>query len=114
MRLDMSDFAERQIYRTKSMIERWNGADAELRELTVSIKTLTLLLYKANAEGNLVISCFDPHEIRAPIRWKNCAIEVTFRTNEQLNEVEYIVSDRNSGAEIVCGAFEVRENVKLW
>lgn len=107
----MTDYFEKTIKSLASFLLRWNGAIAQLHELTVSHKCLRLLLTKPDAQGNLVIACLDPLRIAAPISWEACSISVTTTGIE--GEVCFRIIDEKANVEILCGGLEVKENVKF-
>ena len=95
-----------------TFLARWRGASALMWQLTISHKTLDIVLSREGHDGNLMISCLDPSRIQGPIRWKNADIAILpFQSTD--GEDGYLVIDHNAGLEIPCGAISVRENVKL-
>lgn len=105
----MSTYIEDQIRRTRKMVERWHGASAELWELTTSHKSLRVVFSRNHDYAtNLMISCLEPDLIRAPVRWENSEVHLRERDGKVL------LIDIDADVEVVCGAFEVRENTKLW
>jgi len=86
---------------------------AEMWELTISLKTLAVLIRSEGKPGNLLIACIDPIMIRGPVRWMNCDLRVTTTTLPGGQETGFLVADDLAGVEIICGALEVKENVKL-
>lgn len=107
----MTDYFEKIIKSLTSFLLRWNGGVAQLLELTVSHKSLRLLLTKPDTQGNLLIACLDPIRIAAPISWNACSISVTTTVVE--GEVCFRIIDEKANVEILCGGLEVKENVKL-
>ena len=84
---------------------------AEMWELTTSLKTLRVLIRREDKPGNLLISCIGPVTIKGPVRWNNCDLRVT--TLPGSRDARFLVADDSAGVEIICGALEVAENVKL-
>lgn len=107
----MTDYSEKTIKSLTSFLFRWNGGFAQLLELTVSHKSLRLLLTKPDAQGNLLIVCLDPMRISASISWNACSVSVA--TTVIQGEVCFRIIDENADVEILCGGVEVKENVKL-
>ena len=97
----------------RTFLARWNGGDAELRELTISVRRLRVVIRRHDRSGNLLISCLDPASIKAPIQWSNCNLSVTTVSLPNSDELGFRVLDDNEGVEIVCGGLEISENVKL-
>ena len=87
-----------------TLLDRWQGADAQLRELTESHRTLRLLLQFPNRSGYLLISCIDPLHIEAPITWSNAHISITVDDGDG-----YFVEDTLARVRIRTGGVEVRE-----
>lgn len=87
---------------------------AEMWELTISHKTLRVLIRCEDKPGNLFIACIEPVMIKGPVRWNNCDLRVTTTTLPGGQETGFLVADDLAGVEIICGALEVKENVKLW
>lgn len=110
----MSDlYSEKNLKSARTFLSRWKGADAELWELTISHKSLRILIRRHAIEGNLLISCLDPIAIQGPVRWEDCDIQIASKVLPGGQEPGYFVSDRTAKLEIICGEIEVRENVKL-
>lgn len=87
---------------------------AEMWELTTSLKTIDVLIRREDKPGNLLISCIDPVMIRGPLRWMNCDLRVTRTTLPGRGDARFLVADDSADLEIICGALEVEENVKLY
>jgi hypothetical protein len=107
-----SPFSEKIIKSSRTFLSRWNGGLAEMWELTISHKTLRVLIRREDKPGNLLISCIDPVMIRGQVRWVNCDLRVT--TLPGSRDARFLVADDSAGLEITCGALEMEENVKLW
>ena len=86
--------------------------NAQMLELTISIKHLTILLEEPSREGNLLIACIDPQWISGPMRWTNSNIEVVAHENPG-DDLCFRVVDVGSGLKVVCGSVELKEHVKL-
>jgi hypothetical protein len=95
-----------------TFLSRWKGAKAEFRELTSSHKTLRILLTREDEAGNLMIACLDPLRIQGPVRWENSDIAVSRAFLPEDGTDGFLVSDAHAGVQILCGAIEVKENVK--
>jgi hypothetical protein len=107
-------YFEKIIKSSRTFLSRWNGSLAEMWELTTSLKTLRVLIRREDKPGNLLISCGDPVTIRGPVKWNNCDLRVTMTTLPGDQETGFLVADDSAGVEIICGALEVAENVKLY
>src|SRR6185436_19837038 len=59
-----------------TLLKRWQGADAQLREMTWSHRTLRLVLQLPDRGGFLSIACIDPLHIQAPVSWSGADIEI--------------------------------------
>jgi hypothetical protein len=112
-------YFEEIIKSSRAFLSRWNGACIEMWSLTPSLKTLRILIRRMDPPGiplpgNLLISCLAPVMIKGPVRWKNCDLRVTTTTLSDGKETGFLVADDSAGLEIICGALEMEENVKLW
>jgi hypothetical protein len=87
-----------------TLLGRWQGADAQLKELTQSHRTLRIFLQAPNRGGFLVIACIDPQHIDAPVSWSSAHIEITMD-----EEDGFVVADARAGVEIRTGGVEVKE-----
>lgn len=87
-----------------TLLARWQGADAQLKELTSSHRTLRLFLQSPNRNGFLLVSCIDPLHIEAPVSWTNARLEVV--TDDQDG---FLVFDAGAGVRIQTGSVEVKE-----
>jgi hypothetical protein len=105
-------YVEKIIKSSRTFLSRWNGGMAEMWELTISHKTLDVLIRREDKPGNLLIACIDPVMIKGPVRWKNCDLRVTPILPGSL-DARFLVADDSASVEIICGALEVAENVKL-
>jgi hypothetical protein len=106
-------YSEKVIKSSRTFLSRWNGGMAEMWELTISHKTFVVLIRREDKPGNLLIACVEPVMIRGPVRWVNCDLRVTRTTLPGGQETGFLVADDSAGVEIICGALEVKENVKL-
>ena len=101
---------EKTLKSAATFLSRWVDADALMWELTVSIKSLRIVLTEQGRSGNLVIACLDPAWISGPVRWRRARIEVT--DDAQLGG--FLVRDTAAGLDVRCGSVEIFENRKLW
>jgi hypothetical protein len=112
-------YFEEIIKSSRAFLSRWNGSWADMWSLTPSLKTLRILIRREDRPGvllpgNLLISCIDPVTIKGPVRWNKCDLRVTTTTLPGSQETGFLVADDSAGLEIICGALEVEENVKLY
>jgi hypothetical protein len=87
-----------------TLLGRWRGARARMRELTASHQMLTVRLERPGSSGNLHISC-SPIHIRSPVTWSNCDIDVALT-----DEGQWIIKVAAAGVEILAEHVEVKEN----
>ena len=106
----MSNFKHERIKGSLTLLDRWHGHPARLREITSSHATLTFLVFIDGATmltHNLVIYCQGPVELRCPMELR----ENQF-TLEIANDLFALVDPKNDVL-ITCENVEVKENVKL-
>jgi hypothetical protein len=106
-------YFEKILKSSATFLGRWQGSRAEMRELTVSHKSLRLVLTRDDQPGNLVLSCLDPSWIQGPIRWSDAKISVTGATMPDTGEAGFLVTDNLANMKILCPSMEIRENVSL-
>ncbi len=68
---------ERLLARFGTFMAHWDGAHALLHQLTVSIKSLTVVLTRPGQDGNLVISCLGSVRIEASVAWASAHLTLT-------------------------------------
>lgn len=100
-------YVESTVKRCTTMLGRWKGATAVLHELTVSHKTLKIVLRMADRPGHLLLACIDPATIRAPVQWMNSDLSVVWRGSN------FDVIDSNGAVEITDCTVEVHESVTI-
>ncbi|ANH67152.1 hypothetical protein ABE85_05430 [Mitsuaria sp. 7] len=87
-----------------ALLKRWQGADALLREMTWSHRTLRLVLQSPDRGGFLSIACIDPLYIQAPVSWSGADIEIA------VDDVDgFLLVDAQAGVRIQTGNVEVKE-----
>ena len=97
-----------------TFLGRWKDASAAMWELTVSHKSLRLLLTRGGGiGGNLLLSCLDPIKLRGPVRWEHSDLSVSRVPLPGGQDEGVLVIDHDADVEILCGGVEVKENVKL-
>ena len=74
---------------------------------------LRILLQRGPSDGNLLVACLGPERITGPVHWNNSRLEL--RVHDALVDGHrgFRLVDTAAGLEIVCGAVEIAENVKL-
>jgi hypothetical protein len=97
-----------------TFLERWKGANAVMWDLTVSIKTLRIVLTRAEQKGNLLLACLDPLRISGPVRWEHATLVVLRVRLPENSDDGFLLRDEKAGVEVLCGGLEVKENVKLY
>ena len=108
----LDEYYSRVLKSAATFCARWVGARAELREVTTSHKTATILLTKESSAQNLLVSCIDPIRIEAPVRWENATLSVV-RAELSNQDAGFLITDPNGPLSIRCGSVEFAENVKL-
>ena len=106
------DYIIRKISRNAKFLDRWRGARAQLRELTAHHPSLSIVLTRDDTDGNLLIACLEPEEIRSPVVWKNANIGMEPAILPS-GEVGVKITDAEQNVMIIAVGFEVAENVKL-
>ncbi len=74
-----SDYLARTRQSATTFLTRWQGVEATIRELTVSLHVLLIVLYRAPAEltsKNLCIYVPDPLWMMGPFAWSDAALTV--------------------------------------
>ena len=102
-------YREKILKSCTTFLSRWIDADALMLELTVSIKTLKIVLTVEGRSGNLIVFCGDPDWISGPVRWPGAHIEVI---DDGRPGGGFVVRDQAVGFEVRCGTVEIKENVK--
>jgi hypothetical protein len=102
---------EKTLKSARTFFARWRDARARMRELTVSHRTLSILLTRDGEPGNLLIACLDPTFMRGPLDWSDAHIEIEHLDTPQ--SPGFRVFDRNAGMEVLGCQVGVYENVKL-
>jgi hypothetical protein len=109
------EYFQKVVKSCATFLKRWSGANVVMWELTASHKSLTLVLTRDEGlDENLVLSCLDPMRLRGPIRWGDSDLSVSQVRLPDGRDQGFIVVDPKADVEIVCGAVEVKENVKLY
>jgi len=108
-----NDYFAKTIKAAQTFFARWNGATAELWELRPYHRSLRVLVRRPNEEGNLLIACLEPFWVRGPISWFDCRLSVSTTTLPGGHELGFRVADDTANVEIITGAIEIKENVKL-
>src|SRR5262245_37948711 len=96
-------YFEKTLKTCATFLSRWKGARALLRELTVSHKTLRIVLSRGEEGENLVLACIDPLRLHAPITWEHSDISISRIALPDNNGDGFGVTDRVADVEIVCG-----------
>jgi len=105
---------EKTLKSAATFLGRWKGARALLWELTVSVKTLKVVLRRdGDPRSNLMVTCFDPLRLRGPVTWEHSELSVSRAPLPDGDEHGFLVVDRNADFEVLCGGVGVHENVKL-
>jgi hypothetical protein len=107
---------EKTLKASATFLQRWQGAHAELWQLTSSHKTLQIVLRRLGEDGNknLLIACVDPIRLRGPIRWDSSDLVIARYPMPQDPADGFVITDAKADLEIICGLVEVKENVKLY
>ena len=102
-------YREKMLKSCATFLSRWVDTDALMLELTLSIKTLSIVLTEEGRSGNLVVFCGDPDWISGPVRWQGARIEVI---GDGRPDGGFVVRDPAVGLEVRCGRVEIKENVR--
>ena len=103
----------KKIKSAHTFLSRWSGAMAEMWEMTSHHKSLRVILRRESNSSNLVLVCLDPVWVKGPVKWMNSDLRVETTTLPESREIGFAVVDDSVGFKAICGALEVKENVKL-
>lgn len=109
-----NQYYEKTLKSASTFLGRWAGAHAQLWDLTISIRTLRIVLQAPGREGNLVLLCLDPISIRAPMSWDSCQLVANSVTASDGGGLVFQLVDVSANVEIYCSSLEIKENVKLF
>lgn len=87
-----------------TLLARWQGAAAELREMTSSHRSLRIFLRSPGRNGHLLIACIDPLHINAPVFWEEANIQIAIDESDG-----FVVVDASAKVRIRTGGVEVKE-----
>lgn len=93
MSKDVSN-ASKIIKSSKTFLSRWKGARVELREMTHSHRTLTLVLTRISSAENLVFLCLEPLSIHANIVWENSDLDISEVSLPGHNQATFRILDK--------------------
>jgi lambda repressor-like predicted transcriptional regulator len=65
-----------------TLLSRWRGSHAQLHELTVSHRTLRIVLRRPGQNGYLLIACICPIMIHALVDWPEADIAIALHGSE--------------------------------
>jgi hypothetical protein len=103
------DWRDDVIRHSRKLLARWDGANARLVEVTLSVQTLQLLLTQPNREGNLRIGCAGPVSIQMDTEF----VARDLRIEKHSDPRFLVLTDVDGSLRIVCeGTIWCRENVK--
>ena len=105
-------YLETLVSKTSKVVERWQGRQARMMELTKSHTTLSIVVLGPEYGQNLVISCLSPEHICGPTSWGDSEIRISVVQLAVGAEGIALVDEKN-GVRITAESFEVKENVKL-
>ena len=108
------EYFEKTLKSCATFLERWKGANAVMWELTVSLKTLRIVLTRTGQNGNLLLACLDPLRLSGPVRWEHANLVVLRMRLPDSSDDGFLLRDEKAGVEVLCGRLEVKENVKLY
>ena len=87
-----------------TILARWSGADARLKELTVSHLSLRIEARLPNQPSHLRVACIEPMLIHAPIRWTISQLQVALTESGNFE-----LRDDQMNIRIVAGKIEIAE-----
>ena len=106
-------YLEKTLKSARTFLVRPQGFNAEMWDLTISHKTLHILIQSQERQRNLLIACIDPKNIKGPVSWENCQIDVSIVMLSNKEGLGISVQDVSSSFEVIRGKIEVKENIKL-
>ena len=110
-----SDYHTKVAKSAATMLARWNGGIVWVRELTVSLRTLAIVVFRDHAtlpRQNLHLAA-DPLWMRGPFEWAPAALEVDVVAAVDTPAAAFTNADRPFrlrdpiGFEFLCSSLEV-------
>ena len=106
-----------------TFLQRWQGAEVTVRELTLSLRVLVLVLFRTPGEmasKNLCIHVPDPLWMTGPFSWSDAGLSVSVvptAESEARGSTSYDsileLRDEAAGFVLLADAIETKENVRL-
>ncbi len=105
-------YLETLVAKTLKIVERWQGREARMLELTKSHATISVVVLGQEYGQNLVISCLAPEYICGPTNWSDSRIRMSVVQLTTGAEGIALIDEKNC-VRITAESFEVKENVRL-
>lgn len=112
------DYFERVAKSATTMLSRWDGSSALVRELTVSLRSLRIVLFadRASMGRRNILVAADPLWMSGPFAWEGSKLRVEVVASPppgvDADGRLFRLCDP-IGFELLTGSLEVKENVSL-
>jgi hypothetical protein len=87
-----------------TLLARWRGAKATMTELTLSLRTLRIVLRREGQSGHLLVACVYPFFIHGPVEWDTANITVALHGDK-----DFVVTDAAADVRVISASVEVKE-----
>ena len=115
------DYFDKVTKSATTLLARWDGRTAVVRELTVSLRSLHIVLFDDSSsmpERNLLLAAA-PLWMTGPFAWQDAKLRVevvsaaSVTTRVTTNDLQLFRLHDPVGFELLTGSLEVKENVRL-
>jgi len=87
-----------------TLLARWRGAHATMAELTLSLRTLRIVMRREGRSDHLVVACVYPFFIHGPVEWSGADIPVALHGDK-----DFVVTDSAADVRVISASVEVKE-----
>jgi hypothetical protein len=87
-----------------TLLARWRGAKAVMTELTLSLRTLRIVLRREGQGGHLLVACVYPLFIHGPVEWNAANLTIALHGDK-----DFVVTDAAADFRVISASVEVKE-----